>query len=582
MRFGYWQSYWNKSVILPCDIPEACLGEPDPTYLWYRDVKGDYAKREDVMYFRVPLRSDAKKNPVYGQSFCTNSLDSRDYNCSHYRYGVSWMKDEEIGNVSGSFVDLALRKNTGTRCNVEAGYTDLCSSLIEAKDLNADGTLINPARQVQCRRCTRCLQNGTNNRFARGNWIKNDCVKCAEKATSDSVNPSLISLFGLFAGFILMSTWTLSHNTSNHRGANYFVMAKAKSKFMSKMLAKRKAAAAASDGSGGGRKSANPFGTKRTGIGGGASKTAIVPVAINNTRSRASKKKLTRIEKIKAKKAADKAKHDGSMGSKNEDHKVGSISMTKILMNHVHMMSMIPLFDSNFLTDINKTFFNSVGSIFGLYTGSAFECYFDYSETFPLAQKRAMMFMLSPLMVMFCVGVLWLPLHFCQDHTKMYYGSFWTKCVALSVTVFDMLYPVLTLETLKLLPCTTVYRAENECDSRRFMMIDLDIECGRDIRHATILYGFGLPMLWLFVLGIPAMVLLQVFWHRKNLNSKKTHIRFNAIMAGFKLNKKWWTVVVMARKASFIAAAIMLKILVHFFKFSVVHLFFVFLHIYIF
>ena len=27
VRFGYWKSYWNSSVILPCDVPEACLGK---------------------------------------------------------------------------------------------------------------------------------------------------------------------------------------------------------------------------------------------------------------------------------------------------------------------------------------------------------------------------------------------------------------------------------------------------------------------------------------------------------------------------------------------------------------------------
>ena len=43
------------------------------------------------------------------------------------------------------------------------------------------------------------------------------------------------------------------------------------------------------------------------------------------------------------------------------------------------------------------------------------------------------------------------------------------------------------------------------------------------------------------------------------MDDKKTHIRLNAIMAGFKTNKKWWSVVVMMRKALFITAAIMMK-----------------------
>jgi len=271
------------------------------------------------------------------------------------------------------------------------------------------------------------------------------------------------------------------------------------------------------------------------------------------------KAKLSRVQKVRLKKKAMQAKIDGQMGTSNEDQKVGSISMTKILMNHIHMMSMIPLFDSNFLTNLNKTFFNSVGSIFGLYTGSAIECYFDYDEMFPLAQKRALLFMMSPFIVVFVVGGLWLPLHFCQDHKKTYYGSLFTKLIALVITVLDNLYPVLTLETLKLLPCTTMFQGENPCDNRKFMMIDLDIECGRDVRHGTILYGFGMPMLWVYVIGIPFVCLTLIIVHRKDLHSPKTHIRLNAIMAGFQVHKKWWSVVVMLRKTCFIAAAIMFK-----------------------
>ena len=94
MRFGYWRAYWNSSNVLACDVPEACLGEPDPTYAWYREKKGDYDKRENVMYFRVPTRREAQLDPVYGQSFCNNGLDAREYNCSAYRYGVDWLRDD--------------------------------------------------------------------------------------------------------------------------------------------------------------------------------------------------------------------------------------------------------------------------------------------------------------------------------------------------------------------------------------------------------------------------------------------------------------------------------------------------------
>ena len=428
----------------------------------------------------------------------------------------------------------------------------------------------NRTRTVQCRKCTRCLQNGTDQKYGRGNWIVNDCVQCPIPSEG-GMNPSLVSLLLLIAGFIVMSTWTLSQNTSNHRTANFFVMTKAKSKFMNKILKKRRAAQGEGANKAGGLGGLSAFGMSKTAPGmNDISKTKIsFAGAVSDEKSaiKLAKKgfrvKLSRVEKIRAKKAADAAKilkdqQEGDMGTKNETSTVGSISMTKILMNHIHMMSMIPLFDSNFLTSMNKAFFNAVGSIFGLYTGSAFECYFNYKEMFPLAAQRGIFFLVSPFVVTFVVGILWLPAHFFQDHKKKYYGSLFTKCIALMVTVLDMLYPVLTLETLKMLPCTTLYAAPNSCDTRRFMMIDLDIECGRDVRHGMIL-AIAMPMLWIYVLGIPTFALFQIIYHRNQMDDKKTHIRLNAIMAGFKTNKKWWSVVVMMRKALFITAAIMMK-----------------------
>jgi hypothetical protein len=65
--------------------------------------------------------------------------------------------------------------------------------------------------------------------------------------------------------------------------------------------------------------------------------------------------------------------------------------------------------------------------------------------------------------------------------------------------------------------------------------------------------------LWVYVIGIPFVCLTLIIMHRKDLHSPKTHIRLNAIMAGFQVHKKWWSVVVMLRKTCFIAAAIMFK-----------------------
>ena len=95
------------------------------------------------MFFRVPRQDDAAKDPINGVPFCDTKFGTfpKEYNCSDYRYGIKWMKDDEIGNASSNaFIDLALRKNTGIRCNTEAGYANDCSSLIEAKDLNSDGS----------------------------------------------------------------------------------------------------------------------------------------------------------------------------------------------------------------------------------------------------------------------------------------------------------------------------------------------------------------------------------------------------------------------------------------------------------
>lgn len=233
--------------------------------------------------------------------------------------------------------------------------------------------------------------------------------------------------------------------------------------------------------------------------------------------------------------------------------------MTRILMNHIHMMALIPTFDKNFLTRGNKNFMNILASLTGLFTGSAIECMFDYEEMFPLATKRGLFFMSTPIIVFIAVGAVFLPMHFFQDHKKAYYGSFTTKIIALFVTVIAMLYPMLTLETLKMLPCRTIGSYQDSSCPRKFMMVDYDIECWRDLRHSHAYWGVAIPMLFMYVLGIPAFVLSAVLYHRDKLDEKKTHVRLNSVMAGFKMNRKWWCVVVMLRKALFISAGLFLK-----------------------
>ena len=82
--------------------------------------------------------------------------------------------------------------------------------------------------------------------FGRGNWARNDCNTCPSK----NVNYVTIALLG--SGFIIMAVVTLLQNTSNHHQANFFVMAKAKSKFKNNLAArlkrKREAKAAAAAG----------------------------------------------------------------------------------------------------------------------------------------------------------------------------------------------------------------------------------------------------------------------------------------------------------------------------------------------
>merc|ERR1711871_822204 len=112
---------------------------------------------------------------------------------------------------------------------------------------------------------------------------------------------------------------------------------------------------------------------------------------------------------------------------------------------------------------------NILASLTGLLTGSAIECMFEYEEMFPLVTKRALFFMVTPLIVLSAVALIFLPRHFFQDHKKAYYGSMKTKIIALFLTCMAMLYPMLTLETPKLLPCRTI--GEGSCP-RKFMIMD--------------------------------------------------------------------------------------------------------------
>jgi hypothetical protein len=142
-----------------------------------------------------------------------------------------------------------------------------------------------------------------------------------------------------------------------------------------------------------------------------------------------------------------------------------------------------------------------------------------------------------PILLMMCVAT-WSLLNNCKV-VKDLDIKIKTSCVALLYLV----WPSLCSQTFSLFACRSI------CDdTTTFLRADLDISCWEGV-HAHYAWGLGVPMLVLYVIGLPLAALLRVrSMHQTDVMDPEEEKIYGMFYTAFRKETWWWESTVAARK----------------------------------
>ena len=142
-----------------------------------------------------------------------------------------------------------------------------------------------------------------------------------------------------------------------------------------------------------------------------------------------------------------------------------------------------------------------------------------------------------PVLLFLCVTT-WLLLSKCKNVSELEI-KMKTSCVALLYLV----WPSLCSQTFSLFACRSICN-----DKTTFLRVDLDVSCWKG-EHATYAFGLGFPMLFLYVIGLPAAALLRVrSMHQKTVVDPEEEKIYGMFYTAFRQDTWWWESTVAARK----------------------------------
>lgn len=149
---------------------------------------------------------------------------------------------------------------------------------------------------------------------------------------------------------------------------------------------------------------------------------------------------------------------------------------------------------------------------------------------------------IMPVFVPLCCVLLWLLVGWCKTVARLR-----IKMKASVVALLFLMWPGLSSETFALFSCRQV------C-GRTVLRVDLDEACwvGRHRFYALLV---GVPMLLVYVIGLPSIALLNVWWLQRRARKEKvgvetydTHVVWGIFYSAFDPRTWFWEMTVAARK----------------------------------
>ena len=223
-----------------------------------------------------------------------------------------------------------------------------------------------------------------------------------------------------------------------------------------------------------------------------------------------------------------------------------SSAVYRILMSHFQILSIIQMFEVKWPQSAGTTM-DIVSTIANLGAGPLLnlDCLLgSYNIFMPDEYKKAMLWAVLPVVILMTYEI---------TSATLFRTSNKDRRVVIFLVIMFLLYPHLVQTTFRLLSCIRLD------EDHWFMNGDMDVQCYTDWRHIRYTMVIGYPMLFVYVLGIPAAAAIIVFVHRNKTDSIHTVRKLHVAVVGYRVERWSWSAISMLQKTAFVAVAVFAK-----------------------
>lgn len=157
--------------------------------------------------------------------------------------------------------------------------------------------------------------------------------------------------------------------------------------------------------------------------------------------------------------------------------------------------------------------------------------------------------LLSPILIGIAMSIFWVIFFLIVRK----FSSYLRKCLMVSlITTFYLIHPTLTEQAFSLFLCTDLEDAGTRLET------DLNVECWKR-GHLIWALPIGIPMIILWVIGMPIVGFFLLYINRKKLDEKKVMESYVILYQGLRRKHYYWEIVNTLRKVIILSLNILIN-----------------------
>ena len=231
-------------------------------------------------------------------------------------------------------------------------------------------------------------------------------------------------------------------------------------------------------------------------------------------------------------------------------------TVVRILISHLQLVGLCAHYALNWPNPVT-IFFNisSALSNVGASQILLLDCLLGtYEDVFPHVFKRAIAWGVTPVVLIIAYTILWSKKADMDGDGTRDELELKDKFLISFFVVNFMLYPTLCKEGMMVFSCISVGD-----ENHWFMNGDMDVECYADARYNQFSLIIMLPMVLLYILGIPLATAVIIFSYRNKLHKPSNVVKLHMLTAGVRESRLMWEVMLLMQKAGFVWVAVYMR-----------------------